>query len=528
MKKIFSKIDKYLIYSVLSYLVFVSFFSYLIYSENGKNLIYADAISRLDIARKVIDNITPGLPQVGNVWLPLPQLLMLPFIWNTYLWHSGIAGYIMSGISFILCGIFIYKASFLITKSFLASFFAVLIFSLNINILYLQTTAMSESIFLASLAATIFFFLKWFHTKEKTALMWSAVSVSAMTLIRYEGLAVLLPSIPLVAFYSFVSYKRRFKTAEGNTILYTVLACLGFGLWTLYLAIIFGNPLYWKSYYATPQATGGATVAFTQAKPFIAAMWQYFTSFVWMIGIIPTIMGIAAIPIMLLVCLKRKSWDFLVLLMPFSIFLFMVFTLQRNTPIVQPSLNWNTLMSGTTSEGTGFNIRYGLLLLPWVAVLCSYLLIWKNKFIRPVMFLILVGIFGIQIYSYVVPTYTPIYKIPARIYDKPFAASVKWLQENYDGGKILISAGGHEDQMFATGFNYTTFIHEGTGKYWKESVDNPSRYAKWVVIDYGHNADNVARYMNREDILEREYKLVYQENQLNIWKKYKAPYYEIK
>lgn len=518
----------YQTYWILSLLMFLSSLSFLVYFENGKNLIYADAISRLDIARKVIDNITPGLPQVGNVWLPLPQFLMIPFIWNDYLWHTGIAGYLMSGMSFVFCGIFIYKTAQLITKSFLASLFAVLIFALNINILYLQTTAMSESIFLASLAATIFFFLKWFQTKEKTALMWAAVAVSAMTLIRYEGLAILLPSIPLVTFYSFVSSKKRFKTAEGNTILYAVLACLGFALWTLYLAVIFGNPLYWKSYYATAPATGGVTVAFSQAKPFMAAVWQYFTSLVWMVGIIPTIMGLVAIPIMLLVCLKRKSWDFLVLLMPFSIFLFMVFTLQRNTPIVQPALNWNSLLSGTTSNETGFNIRYGLLLLPWVAILCSYLLIWKNKYIQPVMFLILVGIFGIQIYSYFVPTHSPIYRIPARIYDKPFAASVKWLQENYDGGKILISAGGHEDQMFATGFDYKTFIHEGTGKYWKESVDNPSRYAKWVVIDYGHDSDNVAKQMNREDILEREYKLVYQENQLNIWKKYKAPYYEIK
>ncbi len=527
MKEIIKKYN--LFYLSLSLMTFLSTFSFIIYSRNGKNLIYADAISRLDIARKIIDNITPGLPQVGNVWLPLPQLLMVPFIWSDHLWHTGIAGYIMSGISFLIAGIFIYKAAKLLTKSDLAAFFSVIIYSFNINALYLQTTAMSESIFLASLSATIYFFLDWFHSKSKASLLCAALSVSLMTLIRYEGLAILLPSVPLVFFYSIVSSsKKRFKIAEGNTILYGVLACLGFGLWTLYLTVIFGNPLYWKDYYATPQATGGVEKVFTQAKPFAAAVWQYFTSFSWMIGIIPVIFGFFGLLIMFTICIKRKSWDFLVLLMPLAIFLFMVLTLQRNTPIVQPILSLQNILSGTTSYGTGFNIRYGLLLLPWVAIMCSYLLIWPNKFIKGFLFIILTGIFSFQVYTYFVPTYTMIYKIPAKIYDKPFSKMVDWIKRNYDGGKILISAGSQEDQMFLMGFPYKTFIHEGTNKYWKESIDNPSRYAQWVVIDYGHNSDNVARHMNREDILEREYKLVYQENQLKIFKKIKKPYFEIK
>lgn len=522
-------IKQYDVYFVLGFLVALSYFAFLLYYQGGLNLIYADAISRLDIARKVIDNITPGLPQVGNVWLPLPQLLMVPFIWNDYMWHTGMAGYFMSGISFIVTGIYIYRSAKILTDSALASFFSVLIFALNINILYLQTTAMSESVFLASLAATIFYFLQWFRNKHETSIMKAALALSAMTLIRYEGLAILIPSVFLVFFYSFISHKtKRLKTAEGNTILFTTLAVLGFVLWTLYLAVIFKNPLYWKDYYATPQATGGVQAAFTQAKPFTAAVWQYFTSFTWMSGVVPTAFLLIAIVIMLGVCWRRKSWDFLVMLMPVSIFLFMVLTLQRNTPIVQPDLNLKNILSGTTSNETGFNIRYGLLLLPWVAIMCSYLLIWRNKFIKVILFVLLVGIFGLQLYTYVVPAYTLIYKIPARITPKPFAKSVDFLQQNYDGGKILISAGSQEDQMFAMGFPYSTYIHEGTGKYWKESLNNPSRYAKWVVIDYGHSSDNLAKFMNREDILDREYKVVYEENQLKIFKKITKPYYTIK
>ena len=96
MKNVLQKISKYQIFFILFLLTSISFFEAIHYFQHGENLLYADAISRLDISRKVIDNITPGLAQFGNVWLPLPQILMLPFIWNTYLWHSGIAGAIMS------------------------------------------------------------------------------------------------------------------------------------------------------------------------------------------------------------------------------------------------------------------------------------------------------------------------------------------------------------------------------------------------------------------------------------------------
>ena len=92
MKRILDHLQHYAIYYVVFALTILSGYSFLLFFTNGSHLLYADAISRLDIARKVVDNITPGLAQLGNVWLPLPQILMLPFIWNSYLWQSGIAG----------------------------------------------------------------------------------------------------------------------------------------------------------------------------------------------------------------------------------------------------------------------------------------------------------------------------------------------------------------------------------------------------------------------------------------------------
>ncbi|HSW88399.1 MAG TPA: hypothetical protein VLG12_04510 [Candidatus Saccharimonadales bacterium] len=513
---------------LLFFLVFVSFLAFFIYYTTGQNLLYADAISRLDISRKVIDNITPGLPQLGNVWLPLPQMLMLPFIWNNFLWHSGIAGSIMSMSAFIIGGFYIFKSAKIITNSFIGSIMAVSVYALNINILYLQTTAMSESLFLCTLAATMYYFLLYFKTNNKYILIPAALSVCAMTITRYEGLAILLTSLPIVFTYSFIKNKN-YATSEANTLLYGVLACLGFALWTIYLTAIFGDPLYWKNYYAGASVVKATGVSYySQAKPFTAAVWQYFTASVWMIGLIPVLMSLLAIFIMLGKDIKNRTWYFLPLLMPLSIFLFMVLTLQRNTPIVQPDLNFANIFSSETSNQTGFNIRYGLLLLPWVAIMTAYLFAWKNIFIKSIMILIFVLLFSMQINSYFNTSYSVLYRIPARILAKPNFTLVEYMKKHYDKGKILISAAGHEDQMFMMGFDYKTYIHEGTNKYWKESLDNPPRYASWVVYDKAQERDPIAVKQNIDVILLRDYTLVFHDDQVKVYKIKHKTYFEIK
>src|SRR5919199_5505590 len=55
-------------------------------------LAYSDALSHLNIARRLVDSRTPGVTQLGTVWLPVPHVLMLPFVWIDPLWRSGLAG----------------------------------------------------------------------------------------------------------------------------------------------------------------------------------------------------------------------------------------------------------------------------------------------------------------------------------------------------------------------------------------------------------------------------------------------------
>src|SRR5271166_1000810 len=86
----------------------VSVFSFLFYFQRGDVLLYGDAVAHINIARRVFDSKTPGLLQLGTVWLPLPHLLIMPFVVAKGMWQNGSGGSIpsMAGYVFGVMGIF--------------------------------------------------------------------------------------------------------------------------------------------------------------------------------------------------------------------------------------------------------------------------------------------------------------------------------------------------------------------------------------------------------------------------------------
>src|SRR6202166_5004124 len=79
----------------------VSFISFAFYLQHGGLLLYGDAVAHLNIARRVFDSRTPGLLQLGTVWLPLPHLLMIPFLLSDWMWKTGVGGSIPSMVGYV-------------------------------------------------------------------------------------------------------------------------------------------------------------------------------------------------------------------------------------------------------------------------------------------------------------------------------------------------------------------------------------------------------------------------------------------
>ena len=109
---------------------------------------YGDAEAHLNIARRILDSRTPGYDEIGTVWLPLPHLLLLPFARNDALWHTALAGAMVSGICFVLAGAFLFATVRRVFDSRAAAIAATAMFASNPNLLYLQSTAMTEPLWL--------------------------------------------------------------------------------------------------------------------------------------------------------------------------------------------------------------------------------------------------------------------------------------------------------------------------------------------------------------------------------------------
>ncbi len=128
--------------------ILISFVALLVCYRHGYLLLYGDAVAHLAIARRILDAKWPGLAQLGGVWLPLPHILMVPFIMNLRMWQTGLAAAPMSMLSYAASVAGIWRLSRRLMRLRWA-LVATTFYALNANLLFLSTTAMTEALFLA-------------------------------------------------------------------------------------------------------------------------------------------------------------------------------------------------------------------------------------------------------------------------------------------------------------------------------------------------------------------------------------------
>ena len=173
--------------------VILAFLALLVSASRGWMLLYGDAVAHLGIARRILDARYPGLGQFGGVWLPLPHLLMLPFVQRMDWWQNGIAGAWPSLAAYVFGVTGCYALARKLVPSAWA-FAATAFFALNPNLLYLSTTAMTEPLFLALLLwSTV---VAWEAVDAlnagklataRTRMVVSGLLTMAMVFTRYDG-----------------------------------------------------------------------------------------------------------------------------------------------------------------------------------------------------------------------------------------------------------------------------------------------------------------------------------------------------
>ena len=196
----------------------VSVFSFLFYFQRGDVLLYGDAVAHINIARRVFDSKTPGLLQLGTVWLPLPHLLMIPFLISDEMWRRGVGGSIPSMVAYVfgVIGMFRLVRGTLSrgvepdAVARVAAWTAALVYAANPNLIYMQTTAMGEAIYMAFFIWVVVYFSEWMRGDVK-ALTKCGMCLAAACLTRYDGWFL---AAAIVATAIWFSIRPAYSTAD--------------------------------------------------------------------------------------------------------------------------------------------------------------------------------------------------------------------------------------------------------------------------------------------------------------------------
>ena len=217
------------------------------YYHQGAILLYGDAVAHIHIARRVFDSRTPGLSELGTVWLPLPHLLDIPFIVNDRLWQTGLGAWIPSMIAYVagMLGVFRLVRPL---ASRTAAWIAALIYALNPNLLYMQSTAMGESLYLAMFVWSAVYFADFVqHVRDDPeqagkSLKKCGLMVSAAMLVRYDGwfLAAVIGASTVILLWRMRPYALPLRRGFRNFLLLTGSTA---ALFLLYNQIAFDNAL---------------------------------------------------------------------------------------------------------------------------------------------------------------------------------------------------------------------------------------------------------------------------------------------
>jgi len=257
--------------------VLVSLFSFLYYFQRSDLLLYGDAVAHINIARRVFDSQTPGLLQLGTVWLPLPHLLMIPFIFWDAMWQNGTGGSIPSMIAYVLGVVGIFRLvggmldADLRTKPVagVSAWTAAFAYGANPNLLYMQATAMTEAVYLALFVWSVVYFAEFIRGLRKddvrkngdaderpaqvarTPLLRCAWCLAGAELTRYDGwflAGVMGAAILVIALRRWQNRAHDLDDLHDRALRPAALKfLLGIAavpvLWLAYNAVVYGNAL---------------------------------------------------------------------------------------------------------------------------------------------------------------------------------------------------------------------------------------------------------------------------------------------
>ena len=490
--------------------------------HHGVTTSYNDAMSHLDISRLVVDNRQPGLSQLGSVWLPLSHVLVLPLIWNTWLWHTGLAGSLISMAAYVISVIGIYKLVRQLTGHRGGALAAAAIFALNLNELYLQSTPLTEPVYLALFIFTSYYLICYLRTASSQYLLPLGVMSALQILDRYDGWFVAVVVAAVLLYFELFVRRVSLTKALGNLIFFSFpvgAAVVGWLGWNL---IIFHDPLY---SFTGPYSAHAQQAVIQRSGSLITKgnLWESVKAFGYdvedNVGSLLLVLGVAGWGVFLAVRAGiGRRIKVLMAIVLLSVILFNVLALYLGFSILNvPELHWNP--SGKAS-GMLFNARYGILALPFVATGVGLLVARKDKSRALLMGLVVVVVCLVQTaltYHRGIITVQDGVSGSSAFANQDIAAALK--ADVKDNQPVLLSTSYFNAVAFESGLPLRQFIHEGVSSEWKDATANPDLHAQWIVMANGNVGEPVytSLVVNEKNAFLRDYQLVFEGSHANLY-----------
>ena len=448
--------------------------AWIVYLRAGLVLSHYDAKAHLVVARRIFDSLTPGWQQVGAVWLPLPHLLnMLPAQVDV-LYRTGAAGSIIS----ILCfGLIAYASARLVlavTGSSAGATTAVAVLALNPNLLYLQSTPMTEPLLLALTSLVVLWMYAWvLADREDVPARLGWVMVAA-TLTRYEAWPVVGAA---VAAATYATWRR--GSPPGATIRRGArLAAWPLAAVAAFLVnsrITVGSWFVSEGFYVPDPAYQGLA-----SRTLISVWWGTHQ----LSGYVVTTVALVTAGLLIGRALLRK----------------------RDSALLLPvaSLAAAALPLVAFYAGHPYRIRYMVPLVAAAAMLNGIAVgLAARRERRPAFLRRAAPLCAAAVVASALIE-SPPWKQTAPMlveaqWDRPASAGRRrvtaCLAPQYHGEKVLASMGSlahYMQELSGSGFQIADFIHEGNGPIWNLALDSGAAiHAGWMLVEEGAEGGDV-------------------------------------
>lgn len=425
-----------------------------IYVREDLHIVHFDAKGHQMVARRILDNLNPGFKQIGAYWLPLPHLLYFPLVQSDYIYYHGLAGTPYSMIFFVLTVLTLFR---LIEKVLdpLSAFCASVFYMTNPNLLYLQSTALTENLCIFLLVLATYYFVLYAESQNRKYLWYCCIASAFGVITRYENWFVL----PLVAILILVlnrKQKRSFKDLIMDEALYAALNIVAVGF------------TFWLSWYTTRHWWISPESKFhTDFQPAQGSLFLGLTVILYTVGKLISFdwMYISLLGF-IVVCKKRFRDDrflaSLVLLAPFIIYMIQY------------------------SSGHPTRIRYGLTMLPSVAYFIGY---WpgRSRFFTYLFAVMLVYVSLFSPFYYAGATNLMVESMRDGENIAIQSDLYYYLKQHDDGKLILVDMGEIGSTIFDLKLPIKRFVHQGAKPYWNDAYTDghPEKVVGWVFLSQG-------------------------------------------